>query len=864
MRDTMWTLWTLAVLATLTLAASPPGSVGVTASNIGGNSWSEAYDKAVTFVGGLTLLEKVNVTTGTGWTLGPCVGNTGSVPRRGYRGLCLQDSPLGVRGSDYTTAFPAGVNAAATWDRGLIRLRGRAMGEEHRGKGSNVQLGPVAGPLGSFAEGGRNWEGFSPDPYLTGHAMIESIIGIQAAGVIACAKHFIGNEQEHFRQRAESNGYRTHANVTEALSANIGDRQMHELYLWPFADAVRAGVASVMCAYQQVNNTYSAQNAKLLNGLLKDELGFRGFVVSDWGAVRSGVATVLAGMDMLMPGDGNDFSDGASWFGKNLTIAVLNGTLPESRLNDMAVRIIAAWYKLAQDTDYPVPNFNAFTLATAGNLYNPDTNRSSGFGILNQHVDVRGRHADVALAVARDSIVLLKNAGNALPLGHRDRSLVLVGSDAAPAMYGPNGCSDRGCDNGTLAMGWGSGTANFPYLVTPLDAITSRGSREGALVQHVIDDFAYKQINATVSQANVTALVFVNSDSGEGYLSIDGNEGDRNNLTAWHAGDKLVQTVAALCANTIVVVHSVGPMIVEPWIDHPNVTAVLWAGLPGQESGNSLVSLLYGDVNPNGKLPYTIARNPADYGTRLMYEPNGPVPQQDFDWGLEIDYRHFDARGIEPRYAFGFGRSYTTFSLGPTRITRISNTPYAPRSSYPPDKPAVDAIPASNTSPNDALFPPDIDRVYLFQYPYIDSVSQVKQGNDPYPYEVNSSPTTHPPSPAGGGPGGNPSLYDVRYRIEVDVTNTGGVAGAEVVQLYLSFPTSSEFPTPPQQLRGFQKVSLQPNETRTVMMDLLRKDMMVWNTVIQNWQTLPGDYQVRVGTSSRDNRIVGTITARLP
>lgn len=428
-------------------------------------------------------------------------------------------------------------------------------------------------------------------------------------------------------------------------------------------------------------------------------------------------------------------------------------------------------------------------------------------------------------------------------------------------MYGPNGCPDRGCDNGTLAMGWGSGTANFPYLVTPLDAITSRGIREGAQVQHVIDDFAYKQINATVSQANVTALVFVNSDSGEGYISIDGNEGDRNNLTAWHAGDKLVQTVAARCANTIVVVHSVGPMIVEPWIDHPNVTAVLWAGLPGQESGNSLVSLLYGDVNPNGKLPYTIARNPADYGTRLMYEPNGPVPQQDFDWGLEIDYRHFDAKAIEPRYAFGFGRSYTTFSLGRARITRISNTPYAARSSYPPSKPAVDAIPASNTSPNDALFPPDIDRVYLFQYPYIDSVSQVEKGNDPFPYAIESSPTYPTPSPAGGGPGGNPSLYDVRYRIEVDVTNTGAVAGAEVVQLYLSFPTSSEFPTPPQQLRGFQKVSLQPNETRTVMMDLLRKDMMVWNTVIQNWQTLPGAYQVRVGTSSRDNRIVGTLTA---
>lgn len=151
--------------------------------------WEGAYASATAFVRKLSLVEKVNITTGTGWTRGPCVGQTGSVPSQGFNGLCLQDSPLGVRDTDYNTVFPPLSQAAKTWDRDLIRRHGVAMGEEFRGKGANVQLGPVCGPLGTFAEGGRNWEGFSPDPYLCGQAMFESIIGIQSTGAMACAKH---------------------------------------------------------------------------------------------------------------------------------------------------------------------------------------------------------------------------------------------------------------------------------------------------------------------------------------------------------------------------------------------------------------------------------------------------------------------------------------------------------------------------------------------------------------------------------------------------------------------------------------------------------------------------------------------------
>ena len=153
---------------------------------------------------------------------------------------------------------------------------------------------------------------------------------------MATVKHYIGNEQEHYRQAHEWA-------LPNALSSNIGDRTVHELYLWPFADAVKAGVASVMCSYQMTNNSYSCGNSKLLNGILKDELGFQGFVQSDWLAQRSGVGTALAGLDMSMPGDGLSWQDGQSFWGPELTRSVLNGTLPLSRLNDMVTRIVAAY-----------------------------------------------------------------------------------------------------------------------------------------------------------------------------------------------------------------------------------------------------------------------------------------------------------------------------------------------------------------------------------------------------------------------------------------------------------------------------------------------------------------------------------------
>ena len=341
-----------------------------------------------------------------------------------------------------------------------------------------------------------------------------------------------------------------------------------------------------MCSYQQINNSYGCQNSYTINHLLKSELDFQGFVMSDWGAHKSGVAAALAGLDMSMPGD-TVFGNGISFWGGNLTGAVINGSVPEWRLDDMATRIIAAWYKVGRDSRAKPVNFDSWTLDTFGYQH---FSARQGYGLINEHVDVRGQHARLICDIAARGTVLLKNVDGALPL-KRPRFTAVFGSDASNNPSGENGDSDRGGDNGTLAQGWGSGTANYPYLVTPLMAIQNQALADGTLVQAVTNDYAYKQAKALASQASV-AIVFVNANSGEGYISVDQNAGDRNNLTLWRDGETLIKNVSAACNNTVVVIHSGGPVLLNSFVENPNVTAIVWAGLPGQESGNSIVRII--------------------------------------------------------------------------------------------------------------------------------------------------------------------------------------------------------------------------------------------------------------------------------
>lgn len=267
------------------------------------------------------------------------------------------------------------------------------------------------------------------------------------------------NEQERFRQVGEANGYGF--NITETVSVNIDDTTMHEVYMWPFADAVRAGTGSIMCSYQQINNSYGCDNSYTMNHLLKGELGFQGFVLSDWQAQHSGYGAAVSGLDMSMPGD-TLFNTGYTWWGTNMTIGILNGTVPEYRLDDMATRIMAAFYYVGRDEAQIDINFSSWTRDEYGYLHYA---AQEGFQLLNEKVNVQANHKAAIRNMAAKGTVLLKNVDGILPLSGNEKFTAIIGEDAGPNPLGANGCPDRGCNEGTLAMGWGSGTANFPYLV---------------------------------------------------------------------------------------------------------------------------------------------------------------------------------------------------------------------------------------------------------------------------------------------------------------------------------------------------------------------------------------------------------------
>lgn len=761
--------------------------------------------------------------------------------------------------------------------------RGVAMGQEHKGKGIDIQLGPVAGPIGRAPAAGRNWEGFSPDPVLTGVGMAETIKGMQDMGIIATAKHYVGNEQgnfcpclfvvikgpdtlltyhtEHFRQASEAQGYGY--NITESISSNIDDKTLHELYVWPFADAVRAGVGAIMCSYNQINNSYACQNSKMLNNILKGELGFQGFVMSDWSAQHTGVATAVAGLDMSMPGDVG-FDSGTSYWGSNLTVAVLNGTLPLYRLDDMAMRIMASFFKVGLTLNEPEPNFSSWTRDTYNYVH---AYAQKGWEQVNQHIDVRGEHASLIREIGAKGTVLLKNNG-ILPL-KKPKFLAVIGEDAGPNLYGPNGCAagDHGCDNGTLAMGWGSGTADFPYLVTPDAALQYQALSDGTRYESILDNYAWSQIKALVNQAESTAIVFANADSGEGYINIDGNEGDRKNLTLWNAGDELIKNVSSLNNNTIVVIHSVGPTLLTDWYDHPNISAIIWAGLPGQESGNSLVDVLYGNVNPAGRTPFTWGTTRESYGTDVMYEPNNGngAPQDDFSEGVFIDYRYFDKTNATPIYEFGFGLSYTTFSYANLQIQKAPASNYTATTGFSAAAPII----GGNFSTNIAeyAFPSgQFDYIEAYIYPYLNSTASLEAASNDSSYgqtaaeflppnAVSSAPI--PLLPASGAPGGHPALWDVLYTVTADITNTGALAGDEVPQLYVSLGGPED---PPVVLRGFDRLSVAAGETVTFEAQLTRRDLSNWDTLSQNWVISTYPKKVFVGRSSRKLELSATLS----
>ncbi|KAI0440879.1 family 3 glycoside hydrolase [Xylaria telfairii] len=631
---------------------SPPGR--------GTGAWAHAYVRARDLVSQMTLEEKANITRGFAVPDNTCAGNTGTVPRLDWPGLCLHDAGNGVRATDLVTSFPSALHVGASWDRNLTYQRGLYMGKEFKAKGVNVLLGPNAGPLGRTPLGGRNWEGFSVDPYLSGQLVAESIVGHQDAGVIATLKHLIGNEQETYR--------RPYFGV-EAASSNIDDKTLHEYYLWPFMDGVKAGTASVMCSYNRINNTYGCMNSKLMNGVLKTELGFDGFVMLDWNAQHD-VNSSNAGLDMVMPSGGS--------FGANLTNAVDNGTVHVSRITDMATRIVAAWYLVGQDgNNFPIPGIGM------KNLTQP-----------HEQVDARiPESKEIVMEGAIAGHVLVKN-NNVLPFNKNPVMLSVFGYDAtvpatkntdilfqlgytssgemAQAVLGTERHFDQAAKGGTIVTGGRAGANGPSYITDPLSSIQHRARADGTWVNWDLTSF-----DPDVNGASDACLVFINAIATEGW----DREGLRDDFS-----DGLVLNVASKCSNTMVIVHAAGIRLVDQWIEHPNVTAAIMAHLPGQDSGEALVKLLYGEAGFSGKLPYTLARNESDYSVYKpcgLISPNDTDPQCDYTEGVDVDYRNFDAKNITPRYEFGFGLSYTQFqyssiSIKPLlEISKIAGEKYA-------------------------------------------------------------------------------------------------------------------------------------------------------------------------------------------
>ncbi|CDK28769.1 unnamed protein product [Kuraishia capsulata CBS 1993] len=657
--------------------------------------WEFAYLKAVEIVSQLTNEEKVNLTVGYSSELTGCSGMIQSIPDLGFDGMCLQDAGNGVRGTDMVSSYASGIHVGASWNKQLAYDRALYMGAEFRRKGANVILGPVVGPLGRVATSGRNWEGFSSDPYLTGSLAYETVVGLQK-NVVACVKHYIGNEQETNRSPPGSYGGTSATKYNASVSANIDDKTMHEAYLWPFQDSVHAGAGSIMGSYNRVNNSYACQNSKALNGLLKTELGFQGFVVSDWGGQHTGIASANAGLDMAMPSS-------SYWESGHLVEAVNNGSVSQDRLDDMATRVIAAWYKYAR-------------------LDDPGNGMPSNVLEAHDLVDARDPASkNTIFQGAVEGHVLVKNVDNALPL-KKPKLISLYGYDGiatdteiqgASSGFGGFGGDVAAISNGTLYTGGGSGSNTPSYIDAPFNAFSQKAWEDGSFLSW---DFASAEPN--VNAESDVCIVFINAYATEG--------SDRPNLADKYS-DNLVESVADQCANTMVVIHNAGIRLVDNWIDHENITAVIMAHLPGQDAGRSLVEVMYGKQSPSGRLPYTVAKKESDYGTLLdPTTPEGNVDlyysQSNFTEGVYIDYKAFIKSNITPRYEFGFGLTYTTFEYTDLDL--------------------------QTASANQSYLPPDC-------------------------------------TIAEGGP---VSLWDVLATAKVTVTNTGEVAAAEVAQLYVGIP----------------------------------------------------------------------------
>jgi beta-glucosidase len=551
----------------------------------------------------------------------PGAGYVPGVPRLGIPALYETDASLGIanpldaRPGDVATALPAGLALSSSFDPALAYRAGSMVGAEARAKGFNVLLGGGMN-LTRDPRNGRNFEYLGEDPWLAGVMAGEEVRGTQDQHVISTLKHFALNANE-------TNRY--------TLDARVDEPSLRESDLLAFNIAIEHGQpGAIMCAYNKVNGVYACGNDWLLNQVLKHDWGFRGWVMSDWGAVH---ATDYArkGLDQ----QSGEQADRAIWFGDPLKAAVEQRLVPVGRIHDMAHRILRSMFAVGIVDTPPVK----------------------------ADIDYK-RDGAIALEIARKGIVLLKNDGELLPIGNRVRRIAVIGGNANFGVLSGGGSAQVIPSNGPtirIPLGGHRVMDSFHSMVfdSPAPLVAIEMAAPQANVSY--DAGAFPAAAAALAARSDLAIVFVTRHELEG--------SDIPNLELPYGQDALIESVVAANPHTIVVLETGNP-VAMPWAWE--VPAIVEAWYPGQEGGQAIADILFGTVNPSGRLPITFPRQESDCVRPRLANfgaPGGSDVSVNYSEGADVGYRWYHLHGITPLFAFGHGLSYTQFDYDQVKVT---------------------------------------------------------------------------------------------------------------------------------------------------------------------------------------------------
>lgn len=623
----------------------------------------------------------------------------------GLRKQAEEADHLGLNESIKAVCFPTACATACSFDRDLLEEMGERIGDECQAEDLSVILGPAVN-IKRSPLCGRNFEYFSEDPYLASQMAAAHIKGVQSKNVGTSIKHFAANNQEHRRM---------------SCSSEIDERTLREIYLAAFETAIKeAKPDTVMCSYNRINGEFASENHWLLTEVLRDQWGFEGYVMSDWGAVNDRVKGLKAGLELEMPGSGGNTD-------KEIVEAVKSGELEEAVLDRAVERILNIVFK--------------FT----------DNRQEGKFDLEEDH--------KLAAKIAGESMVLLKNEG-VLPLPAQGKKIAFIGKFAETPRF----------------QGGGSSHINSFKITSALEAVKEVAEVTYAqgydVKEDVIDQAMLDQAVETAKEADV-AVIFAglpDAFESEGY--------DRTHMRMPDCQNTLISEIAKVQENVVVVLHNGSP-VEMPWADQ--VKGILEAYLCGQAVGQAEVDILFGKVNPSGKLAETIPYKLSDNPSYLNFPGDGQ--KVEYKEGVFVGYRYYDTKEMPVRYPFGYGLSYTTFEYSDLQL----------------------------------------------------SSDKIKDTD--------------------------------KLKVTLKVKNTGNRAGKEIVQLYVADKTGAAS-RPVKELKNFVKVELQPQEEKTVEMELDKRSFAWYNTDIHDWYAASGEYEILAAASSRDIRLKKTVyvesTTELP